>query len=419
MVGGVKAQCNLSTDLDENTCPAKVGEVGFDTADTAMAEVKENGGDFTLIEGQYTPGAVLEFKKNATVDTGDNYFRVDSIKVDEGVTLTLKGSNIVINKNAITVEKGATLIIDGAKITATTDGFVKTSGTVTVNTGSEINAGSHTAITANSGAVVTLDGTIDADVIVGMGTKDTLASAANITVNGGKMTATNTAFNMSNSATLTINGGEIKATNQAILMTEATVNIINGDVISTGNHAVQTNSGNNAKLTISGGKIIAAKDKYYALYINNPKATYELTAGTLESKGTDMAAILLSDACLTEGHNVVAKLQGIITGGSYLNKIVATVVDKGGNYDVSTQLVKAGVEIKTENGYKVVGEGTSEEQTEEPTAPESQEATGNTADAKNPGTSDNFMSLVSLVSASAAGLFIAFKKLFGPNGRWR
>ncbi len=40
-------------------------------------------------------------------------------------------------------------------------------------------------------------------------------------------------------------------------------------------------------------------------------------------------------------------------------------------------------------------------------APESQEATGNTADVKNPGTSDNFMSLVSLVSASAAGLFIA------------
>ncbi len=46
---------------------------------------------------------------------------------------------------------------------------------------------------------------------------------------------------------------------------------------------------------------------------------------------------------------------------------------------------------------------------ETPTAPTSN--AGNTTDVKNPNTSDNFMSLVSMVSASAAGLFIAFKKI--------
>ncbi len=417
MVGGVKAAdgCTLAPGTDENTCGASVDGEGFTTAGDALDYAIDNGGELTFY-GSYTlaNGVDKEITKNVSIimyDENDTLTVGASSKgviVKTGASLTLKGEKISV-ATPIKVENGASLTIDG-KVTSTASNMIETNGDVTITSASEITATSKNVVYANSGAAVSLNGTIKAQNIATFGNSDALLSPAVVTVSGGTIEASGIAFSVANDASLTIEGGNIKATKQAVLITDGNATINGGTIVSTGEHTVQTNTANKGSLKINGGTIIATADGKYALYLNNDKATYALTGGTVESKGNDDAAAILlgSNMIDTNTGELKASLQGIITGGSYLNKIVGVVKNAktGKNYDASTQLVKAGVAIETKDGYKVVGEGSQANTNEQTTAPESQEPTGNTADAKNPGTSDNFMSLISMVTASAAGLFI-------------
>ena len=451
MVGGVKAAtgtCDTSLPLsdEDNACRAKV--TSTEGKESYFLKVKEaydfvltNGGTLDLgTDIKITKADLTYIDTNIVINAYDHFIEIgpkaDSFEIARGGSLTINGigedsasiSSDQTNKPVFVVDNGGKLVINGIDLEADSlvDGqsAIKTNGTVDI-ANANIFANTAYLIDAGQDAIVNLDATIDYDgegeeAAKGIVTVSEAAAyghnPAKITINGGNYNVSNIAFDLKNGASLIVNGGNVRTPSNVVKIsgtTGANVSIIDGTLISDSAYTILvSDSSKTTSLNIAGGKIVSLGNNRNALYLKNAAGKYSITNGLLEStqpEGT--AAILLGDDFFDEEGNVIPSQQGIVTGGSYLNKIVAAhLTDDGATVDVSAQLVKAGVKIETKDGYVVVGEGKSAEQTEEPTAPESQEAIGNTADAKNPGTSDNFMSLVSLVSASAAGLFIAFKK---------
>ena len=421
MIGGAKAAgtCTDNCEAYVTNSANEASNGGYASISDAWTQVTTNGGTIELKKEIY-PGAAT-ISKDVTIEAGDyDFVAQGDLTVQNGATLTINGSSINMGAHKFDVAKGGKLVIDGVITTTATD-LIETAGTVEISANSEITATTKNVVLAKANADVTLNGTYNAATIV---TSDTTAarygeSVAQVTIAGGTYNASAKAIDAKTGMVLTISGGEITATNQVVLINDAKVTIEGGNLVSTDDNAVQTNgTDENASLTINGGTIISAASGKTALYFMNANAKYALTNGTIESKGAkDAAAINLDSAFFdaTTG-KLIASQEGIITGGKYLNKIVALVENPltHATMDISTQLVAEGVAITTVDGYKVVGEGekTTEPGTEgenngEVTAPESQ---GNTADAKNPNTSDNVYGLISMAVASVAGLFVTFKK---------
>ena len=358
----------------------------------------------------------VTFDKNVIVEAGNYNFEFDGTNtIADGASLTVKGDNISVN-NAIVVNEGAKLVLNGT-VNATSK-LATTNGEVVIEAGSKVTAGNTVnAIEAGANAVVTLNAEeMTAGTIVKTNSIAYADVAPKIIVESGKYTADSAAFYLG-SGDLTINGGTINATGNGIHLVKGAVTINNG-TINSKTYTIYTNAtgGDEASLTINGGNISSTGSATTALDLENAEATYALNGGVVESKGAkDLAAITLGAAFQDADGKLVNV--GFINGGSYLNKIVAEIENNktGAMMDVSTQLVAEGVAITTADGYKVVGEGekttepgaTEGENNGEVTAPESQ---GNTADAKNPNTSDNVYGLISMAVASVAGLFVTFKK---------
>ncbi len=387
MVGGVKAAdpaCDIHKALGTSgACPATVVRDGntqyFDNMDDAWQEARDNGGELTVATN-FGIAQARTIDKDITINVVEGK---GSLAIGAALTIA-KGGSLTINSDATTsigstlfdVKKGGSLTLNGVELNASSvaGSFIKTEGNVTI-TGSDIKVGGE-LITAAKDANVSLDGDFEGRSIV------TTTGKASVTVVGGDYTTTAEAFTVNNGSTLDIQGGNIEAGNEAVEMNDAKVTIGNATLTSTtGNTVATLGNAATASLTINAGTKLVA-DKGYALDIQNPEAKYALTDGIYESP-SQKAAISLSTDCIDDDA-VVENLQGIISGGSYLTEIVAAIkAENGAIIDVSTQLVKAGVAIETKDGYKVVGEGSQTNTNEQTTAPESQEPTGNTADAKN------------------------------------
>ncbi len=430
MIGGAKAAggpCVLAPGEASNTCPASVGGVGANNVATALTALATDGGEITMYQPLHIANATsFNVTSDMTINMyGDNLLTIGNasnvLTVKNGGKLTINGTNVTITKQ-IVVEKGGELVINATKVDATAGGLVTTNGKVTISADTTIDATAQTAITANANSVVELNGTITAATIAEV--SSTAASIgdsnAEVTVAGGNYEATDIAFKAANKGVIVINGGTINATEQAIRIADGVVTINGGNLTSTNSNTIVTaGTAATAELDINGGTIVSTAANKVALALNNANATYHLTGGVVESKGTETAAAIRLGAAFFDATTgeLISTQEGIITGGKYLNKIVAEVINSKTslNMDVSTQLVAEGVAITTADGYKVVGEGekttepgaTEGENNGEVTAPESQ---GNTADAKNPDTSDNVYGLISMAVASVAGLFVTFKK---------
>ncbi len=426
MVGGVKAAtCDTSLPLGEDgACKATVtvnnNTQYFDSTGDAWKEARINGGELVIANPlEITTARTLDKDININI-IGDGVLTLNEVlTVANGASLTINGKTEVTlaSKTLFDVQKGGSLTLNGVDINVSSLGLtpaISAAGNVTI-TNSSVKGAQAAIIEAKKDAVISLDGTFTGKNIVNA------TGAATVNVVGGDYTASDIAFMADNGVILNLNGGKISATKEVVKMTDAKVTVSGSELTSDTMDAIFADGTvSTASLTINEGSKLVSNAKY-ALAIGNANAKYNLTGGTYESPKQTAAIWLKTATCLnSKGNAVIANLQGIITGGSYLNKIVATIeAENGATIDVSTQLVKAGVAIETKDGYKVVGEGSQANTNEQTTAPESQEPTGNTADAKNPGTSDNFMSLISMVTASAAGLFITLKCSYGTNGRWR
>ena len=402
MVGGVKADCDANKELGtDGACPAAVGSQKYDTIAQAWTAVVTDGGELTVADGELSIAAT-NIEKNVVINlTEDSSLKFTGlVTVAKGATLTINGNNdetdvtIPAFTTIFDIKSNAGLTINGLKLDVSnmTGSIIKTAGNVTI-TNSEITNAKSAIIAAAKDAVVSLDGDFSGNNIV------TTSGKASITIIGGDYNADAEAFIVDNSSTLNIEGGNIEAEKEVIKMSDAKVTIGNAELTSATENTITTlGNAATASLTVNEGTKIVSDTKY-ALAIANAEAKYALNNGIFESPRKKAAIWLNENTCLNKDKDgVVEKLQGIITGGSYLTEIVAQLTTTDGKViDVSAQLVKAGVAIETKDGYKVVGEGSQTNTNEQTTAPESQEPTGNTADAKNPGTSDNFMSLISNV----------------------
>ena len=445
MVGGVKAASNTTCNKPGETgngnvaCSAAVDGLGYTSLDDAVNKITNDGGTLTLYK-DLTINTARTFVKDITIEANDHVITIASGRDNR---YTIK-ANFIINGGKIisehsttpfaVVETGGNLSLNGVNIEylKLTKALIEANGGNVTIDNSIINATNATLVNVakHNSKIILVSGTYNVNNVLTESLNDTPSvneEAASMVIKGGTYNTTNQIFKVDKGINLTIDNGNFKAANGTALKIYCADVTINGGtftaekgyVIDTVKATNDTASAN-ASLNILGGNFIA-KDKY-VLHIGRARMNYAINGGTFESKGNSKLPVILIDntnpalnnTTDEDGNIIVAEsLRGIISDGKFLNKILAAVVTKdGATVDVSAQLVKAGVKIETKDGYVVVGEGTPAEQTEEPTAPESQEATGNTADAKNPGTSDNFMSLVSLVSASAAGLFIAFIKTF-------
>ena len=402
MVGGVKAaECEngffvKSEDGTQYACATSFKN--------AVKEAKENE-TIVMMKEEFTPNDAITITKNITIDLNGNTLKIASQDI------TVEGANVTIKNGTIETSSDKQLKVDSSKKVST----LTIADDVTVNSTSTSNAVIQVSDSTNN-TEVNVNGTwtvqaelVDCDdgknLTVNLNAKvtgDLTSKTALITLDGG-------------TSIVNVNGGSYSSNKGVFVLEKGTLNVTNGNITAEGNHAiiVKSTKDDASTLNIAGGNITATGQDKYALYFagsaGNEKGTYSITDGTFTSgkdaEGNKLTAIKIDSKVFLENH------PGMITGGTFVGGIVGdTPSGDRTTYAAvaSKQLVAEGIAMVTENGQVVVGttNGNQSEQTEEPTAPESQEATGNTADAKNPGTSDNFMSLVSLVSASAAGLFM-------------
>lgn len=392
MVGGVKA-----ADVEHQF---SLNGQYYDSLTNALAAAKD-GDTITLLKDRNSSNnSTYNVEKDVTLDLNGKNFVMSSgklvVKNEKSLTVT-NG----VYASALEVEAGSTLktsnVVIGALRTtaqATVANPIKVSGaagkvtTLEVSADTTIKATTTAIEISNEGVNATINGSIESKwgvYVHGTANAEIPSTVAiNATIKG-----TEKSVNVVSNANVSITGGEYTSTNS-----NPTVNISNGT------------------LAISGGKITSEANYAVAISGADTKFTISGTAELNSAKDADDNQLPALNITAAE---VIDNNIGALTGGRYLGSIVGDVAKTSATGYLANaavaKLVKEGYIVVEDGAYKVVKAANEEQPADETVAPESQEPTGNTADAKNPNTSDNFMSLVSMVSASAAGLFIAFKKV--------
>lgn len=234
---------------------AKIGNVGYDT----LAEAIEAGDTVTLL-GNVTLDTQIVIDKDVTivsdtavtVDTGSiaEAFKVTAGKLTAGKTVTLSGSNSVIEIY------GGECVIDGATVTSSSNanctiGVDEAEAVLTVKSGTVTSTGS------DGSAIGMLDGTVN-------------IQGGTISVNSNPGRAT--VFN--HGGTINVTGGTItnEGTGTSLLAsgTNAAVNVSGGYV-----EDVRVHEENGGSITITGGTFSADPKAYVA----DGYAAFELTDG--------------------------------------------------------------------------------------------------------------------------------------------
>ena len=422
MVGGVKAADYVESpdQCSTNNLYLNHGNGTYTCSDTfssALSDLEEGEtGEIVLLKDMTLVGPV-NITKDVTINL--NGHKLTGGVWNSNQHIYVKGANVTIKNGTLVFATGTGhLVVNSANKASTLTIASDVKVEATYGTASVIAVEDATETT-----VVNINGnwTVNAEIVDCLQDKDdelTVNLNANISTESSHSLLTLDA----GKSVVNVNGGSYTAKKTVFNVTNGTLNVKAGTITSAEESAVVVNTPSNAKyknaLSIAGGNLVAKGQNQYSLVFataaNADKGTYKITDGTftsgLDSKKKQLPAIA------TTAWNFLEEHPAMITGGKFIGSIIGDVQVGTSKYteasEASKVLVAEGIAMVTENGQVVVGttNGNQTEQTEEPTAPESQEATGNTADAKNPGTSDNFMSLVSLVSASAAGLFLAFIK---------
>ena len=213
-----------------------------------------------------------------------------------------------------------------------------------------------------------------------------------------------------------VNDGKITAAGRGIHLFDGVVTINGGEIVAKTLYAVWADgSSKDAKLTITNGKVIALAANKYALGLWNKNATYAISGGTFESRGAeDMAAIELGTGLLEtkDGKtNVVEAVKGILSGGRYLNVILANIADgRGATVNLTSALVAEGATVTEDGNYKVINAKTDDQQN---TGDGEQTTPGDTAnpDVPNvPKTNDNILVYASLGVVSALTVGFSAKR---------
>ena len=362
--------------------------------------------DVTIEAGKYTftidNAHHLNVKTGATLTVNNGTFKITQTSsatpfiVDKGGALVLNDVTTTLGGTLIT--NNGTATVKGGNITDTciADPVFDNNGTLTLN-GTKVDASKAQTVVRNSGVATLEDITVDAaastlvitakhnsEATLVSGTysvkrvlDDSLSNGpvasngevgAKVVIKGGTYNTTSQAIEADKGVELTIEDGTFTVISGTAMKIYAADVIIKGGTFTANNGyvidtvAATTDSGApNASLTISGGNFIAAsRSSKYVINIGRAKMTYAITGGTFESKGADkLAAIRIGLATPTTTKNGVTNVadvvKGILTGGKYLNNIIAKMENAdGATIDVSDELVAEGYTVKVEDPYKLV-----------------------------------------------------------------
>ena len=430
MVGGVKAADYVESpdQCSSNMLYVDHGNGEFTCTDDmiqALNSIKEGeNAEVVLLKDKELGSAAVDITKNVTINLNGKKLTTSTTST---TNFTVKGADVTIKNGRLDLlANHGHIVVDSTDkaSTLTIESDVKVNATYYGSSAIQItNAAQKTVVNINGNWSV-----VNEIVACNPGKDEDLTINLNATVTTPALQNTKALINLdAGTTTVNVNGGSYTSNDRVFILKNGTLNINAGTIKATGAAtAIWVQEPNTAKYTnalnVKGGVITSASSTEEAIWFDGSNGTYSFEGGTVTSgkdkDGKQLPALHIRNWKFLDNH------AGMITKGTFTGSIVGNVQVGQDTYKTASEaskiLVAEGIAMVNENGQVVVGTTNADqtEQAEEPTAPESQEATGNTADAKNPGTSDNFMSLVSLVSASAAGLFIAFKKAF-PNGRWR
>ncbi len=313
--------------------------------------------------GKVTAGNVVPFVVNGTLVLENVTATTDTQLLENNGTVTItNGTYTTEAKTLSVIENKGTLTVTNAKFVAqklTTGSLVNNAGTVTMTNLDVDTTGALLTVAAHGSKATLAGGLYDATAVVKTALSAPPAShggvAATVTINGGTYNTTGTALYANYGMSLNVTGGTITSKDQGLHLYDATAVISGGTINSTTATVITTGAGN-ASLTVSGGTL--KSEGSYPLYFQNNNATYAISGGTFEAKIEDRPAIMISNlTTIKDGKTEVAKAyKGILTGGKYLNNIIAgAIVDnKGATVDVTNDLVAEGYTVKEEGNYKVV-----------------------------------------------------------------
>ncbi len=289
---------------------------------------------------------------------------------DNGVTLTVKNGEVVLGNPTVVafiVKTGGSLNLTNLKITGAAYSWSLVENSGILNIASDVNVDlpkANVVYTSKAGAKTTLNGKYNVNTIVGVDPRtdevERKGSVSTIAVNGTYTTAAN-ALSVTDGVVVTV-AADIESDNSIAVVNGGSLVVNSGDLYSAASASANVpaikvaGSTDATKLTVNGGTI--ASKNNYALYLMNTKAAYSITDGTFESAKALSAAIGLytgfTETKDGETH-VVPALKGILTGGKYLNNIIAKVLNADqGTVVVSDELVAEGYTVKEEDNYKVV-----------------------------------------------------------------
>ncbi len=274
-----------------------------------------------------------------------------------------------------------TLSMTDAKVVAAkaTGAVVDNKGVVTL-TGLDVNAKTATLVNVASHNTQTnlVSGTYKLKTIV----KESLTAAPNdlidevaaeVNISDGTYTTENQALYFDHGIKATIDGGTITVKSGTAVKIYCADVVVNGGTITTVKgyvfdtiKASDDDKAANASLTITGGNFVT--NNKYVLHIGRARMTYAISGGVFEAKGDSKLPAIIVDSTTkgstylatttdAEGNTTVAKaIAGILTGGKYLNNIIAGVTTNsdGATVDVSDQLIAEGYTVKVEDPYKLV-----------------------------------------------------------------
>ncbi len=354
-----------------------------------------DGGTFKLYADTGIDSGTRNITENLVIDLNSHKLTVGStaaagITVKADASLTVKNGEVAMYSGAgndtFTVEKGARLNLASLKVNNNTfaHSLVNNAGTLDVASDvvTTLKAGALVTV-AKANSTTTLAGTHDVKTILTVATTGDAVSntnpASTVSVRGTYTTAAE-ALTITNGVKVNVNAN-IESAAAVARVNNAELTVDGGSLTAKTNAALIVNgTTEDTKLTVNGGTITAkeATGTGYALWLANPKAIVKVTDGTFNSGKDVKAAINLVGAYTetdkdTKETHVVSTIKGILTGGRYLNNIIAKIENSDhGTVDVSEELVAEGYTVKEEGNYKVVVSTKAEDDKKPAAKPEEQ-----------------------------------------------